>query len=296
MGADYGSTHIRTEQFDKVREVVERLAVEEEFSCLLSPVIDGWIGIYNDMNGLAPLGASLAKHFREDILSMMVYDDDVFCYWYYRGGQLVDRYNSCPDYFGETQEGDWSGHPERLKPLVSSPQNLEALKQVVHPEPDPQPPLPPNIAQQVNHMKEISSSIEDLMKNPEKMVAFGMQNNVPFPPEITARIRQMAEHGNSLEEIQKAVMERPELFQNYFVSIIQVFMTQQQAQTPPETPLSEASDFSIPSQVYAFAGHQMIEFASLLKIPNVPTAYEYLLEGETDGIVQWNEFIQIPPQ
>jgi len=35
------------------------------------------------------------------VLHVVVHDDDIFCYFFYRGGRLVDRYNSFPDYFAE---------------------------------------------------------------------------------------------------------------------------------------------------------------------------------------------------
>lgn len=293
MGGFYGSTHVRTDQFDRVREVVERVAREKKFACLLSPVINGWVGIYNDQYGQIPLGEELARYFREDVLSMLVHDDDVFCYWYFRDGMLVDQYNSCPDYFGEEEAGDWSGHPERLGPLVDDLAKLEALEKIVHPEPGEPQRLEPEVAQQVKMSTQLSSNIEDLLSHPEKLIAFGMENKIPFPPQLSMVVRQMTEEGKSLEEIQRAVMERPELMQNYFVSIVQLFMQQTQAEMESHPPVLDEEDYSIPSRGYLFASHQMTEFAGLLGIPNVPNAYEYLLQGETDFTERWEEFVEI---
>ena len=51
----------------------------------------------------------------------MVHDDDVFCYWYLKNGQLIDLFNSCPDYFGEIEkDADSSkGNPDILKDLLA---------------------------------------------------------------------------------------------------------------------------------------------------------------------------------
>lgn len=43
-----------------------------------------------------------------------------------------------------------------------------------------------------------------------------------------------------------------------------------------------------------FEGARMEEFAELLNLPNAATAYDYLQEGERDGIEQWKQFIHIP--
>ena len=32
--------------------------------------------------------------------------DDILCYWLFERGELVDEYNSCPDYFAEEEEAD----------------------------------------------------------------------------------------------------------------------------------------------------------------------------------------------
>ena len=36
------------------------------------------------------------------------------------------------------------------------------------------------------------------------------------------------------------------------------------------------------------------QFAGLLNLPNAMTAYEYLQDGERDGIEKWKQFIHVP--
>jgi hypothetical protein len=37
----------------------------------------------------------------------------------------------------------------------------------------------------------------------------------------------------------------------------------------------------------------MLEFAEVFGISNVVTSYEYLKSGETDGIKEWEKFVEI---
>jgi hypothetical protein len=43
-----------------------------------------------------------------------------------------------------------------------------------------------------------------------------------------------------------------------------------------------------------FEGERLEQFADLLNLPNAVTAYEYLQDGERDGIQQWKRFIHVP--
>lgn len=45
---------------------------------------------------------------------------------------------------------------------------------------------------------------------------------------------------------------------------------------------------------YLFATDVLREFAKVLNIPNALTAYEYLKQGETEGVKNWKRFIHVP--
>lgn len=45
---------------------------------------------------------TLAESIHDPIVHCAVYDDDIFTYEFYLGGEQIDAYNSCPDYFGGT--------------------------------------------------------------------------------------------------------------------------------------------------------------------------------------------------
>ena len=44
----------------------------------------------------------------------------------------------------------------------------------------------------------------------------------------------------------------------------------------------------------SFAGEQLEKFARLLNIANAATAYEYMKEGDTDGLTGWKKFEELP--
>jgi hypothetical protein len=62
---------------------------------------------------------------------LIVHDDDVFFYYFYRNGQLIDRYNSWPDSFEEVSEDEkqqCQGRPELFQNLLRKPESLNKLK------------------------------------------------------------------------------------------------------------------------------------------------------------------------
>jgi hypothetical protein len=117
MGAFYGSVHIKTDEVEAVRKALDDVA-GRKWKFLVSPVMNGWVAVYPNTNGQDErVSKALAKKLNWPILHVAVHDDDVFYYWYYVGGKLIDRYSSCPDYFDEISERKKSlvrGKPERL--------------------------------------------------------------------------------------------------------------------------------------------------------------------------------------
>ncbi len=134
MGAFYGSIHIKTDQVGKVTEALDGLA-KRKWKFLMSPVIDGWIAIYPNEHGQSErVSKAIANELEWPILHVVVHDDDVFFYWYYCGGKLIDRFSSCPEYFGQISARMKSllrGKPERLADLLQDPDDLQRLMALV---------------------------------------------------------------------------------------------------------------------------------------------------------------------
>ena len=102
MGIFYGSVQVRTDDRSGVKSAAEKVARALHARLLVGPVINGWVGLYPDMNGQnEPIGAAIAEEIDADVLQLIVHDDDVFAYWLYSHGELVDSFWSAPGYFGE---------------------------------------------------------------------------------------------------------------------------------------------------------------------------------------------------
>ena len=120
MGGHYGTIHVRTEDLDAVRSAVEHLASDRTRRFYIAPPIGGWVTIYPENNGqdAAVSEAIAAKLSDKTLIHCLVHDDDVFAYWVFESGQVVDTYNSCPDYFGEPNPPPRGGNAETLRHLL----------------------------------------------------------------------------------------------------------------------------------------------------------------------------------
>lgn len=120
MGSFYGSIQVRSDDHAAVKDVAEKVGREQNGRMLVGPVIDGWVGLYPDMNGQSSfIGTAVAAQLEADVLHLIVHDSDVFAYWYYQRGELVDSFWSTPGYFGEenrAQEEAMAGNVEAFRP------------------------------------------------------------------------------------------------------------------------------------------------------------------------------------
>src|SRR4051812_17155532 len=130
MGGFYGSVQVRTEDRDRVKRVAESVARAKSVKCLVGPALNGWVGVYSENNGQDELiGEALARELAGDVLHVLVHDDDVFAYWLWRDGALVDSFYDPPGYFGEEQRAEqeeMAGNPEAFRPFLA-PDKLRAL-------------------------------------------------------------------------------------------------------------------------------------------------------------------------
>ena len=122
MGSFYGSIQVRLDDHAAVKDAAEKVGRTQNVRMLVGPVIEGWIGLYPDMNGQSdPVGAAVALQLDADVLHLIVHDSDVFAYWYYQRGELVDSFWSAPGYSGEenrAQEEAMAGNVEAFRPIV----------------------------------------------------------------------------------------------------------------------------------------------------------------------------------
>ena len=132
MGAFYGSIHVRTENSDAVRKALDQVAKEAGGNFLLGPAFNGWTSVFPSDSGQSDrISLEIAKLVPNDIFHLIVHDDDIFAYYFYRDGRLIDQYNSCPDYFNEVSEEEkqrCQGRPELFQDLLPEPESLGRLK------------------------------------------------------------------------------------------------------------------------------------------------------------------------
>src|SRR5436190_13112652 len=122
MGAFYGSILVKTEDLEAIRRVLGHVARESDNRFLVGPALNGWVSIFPNNSGQNDqVSAEIAKLDSHDIFHLIVHDDDIFTYYFYRNGKLIDQYNSCPNYFHEVSEAEkeqCKGNPEMFQDLL----------------------------------------------------------------------------------------------------------------------------------------------------------------------------------
>jgi len=135
MGAFYGSILIKSKDVVRIRTVLEAVAKDSARKFLVGPPLKGWVSVFPSDHGQdITISASIAEQFSADIFQLMVHDDDIFAYHFYRNGRLTDQYNSCPDYFGgvsEREKQEQRGQPEAFSDLLVNRSNLAKIKELL---------------------------------------------------------------------------------------------------------------------------------------------------------------------
>jgi hypothetical protein len=125
LGAYYGSVQVCGQTQDTLREVLEDLSAKSKSRFWLGPALGRWTGVYPVLFGMDPsVARDLARRLGGEIFSLVVHDDDVFSYEYYRDGKRVDQYCSRPDYFGTPTEAARNavhGRPQKFAHLAVDP-------------------------------------------------------------------------------------------------------------------------------------------------------------------------------
>jgi hypothetical protein len=135
MGAFFGSILVRTTNLDAVQKGLARIAKETDSKFLAGTSVNGWISIFAENSGQDDrISLALANLLPDDMFHLIVRDDDILGYYFYRGGRLLDRYNSRPDYFKEVSDEEkkrWQGQPMLFQVLLHQPKALQKLKNLL---------------------------------------------------------------------------------------------------------------------------------------------------------------------
>ena len=85
MGAFYGSIHIRTENSDAVQKALDQVAKEANCKFLLGHrSTAGSVFSQTTVDKAIGISAEIAKRLPHDIFHLIVHDDDIFSYYFYR--------------------------------------------------------------------------------------------------------------------------------------------------------------------------------------------------------------------
>lgn len=153
----------------------ENWRTQTEMRFFLAPAVNGWVSIYNDQCGQVSIGDRITCHLPCDIVSLMVQDDNIFCCWYYKNGQLIDHYNSCPDYFGEEvteqEKEECKGHPDCYQDLLTDPKQIFSLQRIFNPaRTDRHITIPQKDMRKLKKIQQLSEATDKFLNDPQAML------------------------------------------------------------------------------------------------------------------------------
>jgi hypothetical protein len=107
MGAFFTNYQVRSDSAEKVIGVAARSVKTRAY---VSPPKDGWVTVYDetsddqDQEELQRLAKVLSRDLSTAVFAFLDHDSDILMYFLYERGEVVDEYNSNPDYFDEADE------------------------------------------------------------------------------------------------------------------------------------------------------------------------------------------------
>src|SRR5438105_3377682 len=105
MGLFCVNLHFRTTDDKALSEALNRRGVTRY---RVVPAKSGWTSLYEeqasgqDDRRIRDLASGLSEDLHVAAIAFLVHDSDIACYWLFDKGQLLDEYNSDPDYFGDS--------------------------------------------------------------------------------------------------------------------------------------------------------------------------------------------------
>lgn len=128
MGASYASIQVYCRPHDSLREVLEELAKKNKSQFWLGPQRGSWTGVYPALFCAdSSVARDIARRLFGELFYLMVHDDDVFAYEYYRDGKRVDQYCSRPDDLGQptaSARKALRGRPQTFAHLANDPERF----------------------------------------------------------------------------------------------------------------------------------------------------------------------------
>lgn len=319
MGGFYDSIHVRTESYQLIQNILIQMAKCKGHKFYLAPVINGWVSLFPSEYWQESLSREISRETEADVLHMMVHDDDVFCYFYYRGGELIDEYNSCPDYFGEKvpakKRKKLKGKPEVFRELVGTESKVNKIRDILKPKSIfDKIKISKEVKQQAKKLESLSKSLDDMFCNQKAVFDFLDNHPELLKDNLDTLAKGAMDQGLSSADELRGFLEKDKNAQNIMMKIAEEYVKSRASSKefeflrPDSNKLDEAfadmqkqisdemfldNKGNIKAPQGLFASDMMIDFAEVLGISNVLTSYEYLKAGDTDGIKEWKRFVEI---
>src|ERR1700739_2798895 len=103
MGTSFTNCQVRSTAANAVATALAPLLKSRAY---ISRASGGWVTVYDeatesqDSKLLIKLAKELSKALRTEVFGFLVHDSDIAVYYRVQNGELVDEFDSCPDYFG----------------------------------------------------------------------------------------------------------------------------------------------------------------------------------------------------
>jgi hypothetical protein len=150
MGSFFTNYQVRSDSALPVREALAGLAQGRAY---VSPPKNGWVSVYDEKSDeqddrlLRRIAAGLSGALKTAVLAFLVHDSDIAAYWFYHNGQLVDEFDSAPDYYKKASAATRArvrGNPDALLPLCIPGTTRAQIDAVLH-----HPEGPPIMAEEI---------------------------------------------------------------------------------------------------------------------------------------------------
>jgi hypothetical protein len=142
MGAFYTNYQVRS---DSTADVVKALGPLVRSRAYVSPTKNGWVTVYDEASDdqsdviLREIAMGLSETLNTAVFAFVVHDSDVFLYWLFQSGRLIDELDSDPEYFGnkvnEATRARLRGNTAALLPLCRPGTTAAEIDAVLH-DPD----------------------------------------------------------------------------------------------------------------------------------------------------------------
>lgn len=124
MGSFFTSVHVRHPNKKVVMKAVDTTQCVPAF---VTDAENGWVTVFpqmtenQDYDLLINVTKALSRELKTPTVGTLVHDSDIFKFVVCEKGQVIDEYDSCPDYFDDSEQSTpTGGNPETLAAISTS--------------------------------------------------------------------------------------------------------------------------------------------------------------------------------